>query len=303
MTNRRCAGTRALLVLGLVALCGCGTIAVRKTSNVLDFLYPEGSPAIPPRDVTLTLPLRVGLAFAPAGSATRAGASGWIDATAMGGELGEAQKQELLERIAAAFRDRDYIASVDPVPSLYLSPGGSFENLDRLAQSLGLNVIVLLSYDQAQFNDTTNWSLTYWTVVGAYVVKGEDNQTQTFVDAAVYDIPSRTLLFRTGGSDVRGGKSTPIETPEAIRREGAASFEAAVDDLIANLAAGLERFGEQAASGRVRGEGTPAIEVKAAPGYSGVARFENGRYTGALGPLELGLLALLGLAAARRCGT
>jgi len=291
-------------VFAALACCSCGSIAVRKTSNVLDYLYPEGTAAIPARDVSLTLPLRVGVAFAPGGTSSRSGGSGWIDATAMGGEITEAQKLELLERIAEAFGDRDYIASVDPIPSLYLSSGGSFENLDQLAQAMGLNVVVLLSYDQAQFNETSNWSLTYWTVVGAYVVKGENNQTQTFVDAAVYDIPSRALLFRTAGSDVRGGRSTPIESAEAVRSESAKSFENAIDDLIRNLDDGLKAFGEEAKTGRVRGQGTPAIEVKAAPGYSGVAKFENGRYSGAIGVVELCLLGVLlgGAALVRRRG-
>jgi rhombotail lipoprotein len=288
----------AVMSLVAVLVCsGCSTIAVRKTSNVLDYLYPEGTPAVPARDVTITLPLRIGVAFAPTGRAARGGASGWVDPSAMGGDITEVEKQRLLERIAEAFRERDYIASVDAVPSLYLKPGGSFANLDQLAHSLGLNVAVLLSYDQAQFNDTTNWSITYWTLVGAYVVKGENNQTQTFVDAAVYDIPSRALLFRTAGSDVRGGRATPIETPEAVRKQGSASLQAAIDDLISNLSAGLEAFGEQAATGTVRGQGTPGIEVKAAPGYSGVAKFENGRYSGGLGTTELVLLGLLAAAA------
>jgi rhombotail lipoprotein len=287
----------ALVVL-VTGLCsGCGTIAVRKTSNVLDYLYPEGTPALPARDVTITLPLRVGVAFAPAGKPARAGVGSWVDASTMGGHVTEAQKQKLLERIAEAFRERDYITSVDPIPSVYLKAGGSFANLDQLASALGVNVVVLLSYDQAQFNETTNWSITYWTLVGAYVVKGENNQTQTFVDAAVYDIASRALLFRTAGTDVRGSKATPVETPEAMRLQGDASLEGAVDDLIVNLSAGLKAFGEQAAKGTVRGQGTPAIEVTAAPGYSGVARFENGRYTGALGVPELVLLGLLAVAA------
>ncbi|MAG31885.1 MAG: rhombotarget lipoprotein [Deltaproteobacteria bacterium] len=286
-----------MISLVVIVGSGCGTIAVRKTSNVLDYLYPEGTPPIPARDVTITLPLRVGVAFAPAGNATRSGANAWVEPNAMGGDITEAHKQSLLDLIAEAFRDRDYIASVDPIPTLYLKPGGSFSNLDQLASSLGLNVVVLLSYDQAQFNETTNWSITYWTLVGAYVVKGENNQTQTFVDAAVYDIRSRALLFRTAGSDVRGGKATPVETPEAVRKQGEVSLQAAVDDLTANLSAGLKAFGEQAAKGTVRGQGTPGIEVVAAPDYSGVAKFENGRYTGGLGAAELVLLVLLVTAA------
>ncbi len=284
-----------VLLLALLPASGCGTMSVRKTTNVLDFLYPEGTPALPPQQVTLTLPLRVGLAFAPGGKETL-GPGGF--GIAPGGLITETKKQELLERIAAAFRARDAIASVEPVPSLYLKPAGSFANLEQLATALGLNVVVLLSYDQAQFNETSNWSLTYWTLVGAYVVKGENNQTHTFVDAAVYDIPSRALLFRAAGADVRGSSATPIESSEAIRAESDAGFEAATDALIENLSAGLEAFSRQAASGTVRGQGTPAIEVKPSAEYSGVARFEGGRYVGALGPLDLAF-AVLVLAALR----
>ena len=41
----------------------------------------------------------------------------------------------------------------------------------------GIDVIVLLSYDQVQFRDEGLLSLTYWTVVGAYTIPGEKNDT------------------------------------------------------------------------------------------------------------------------------
>ncbi len=279
-----------------VALCGgCGSIQVRKTTNVLDYLYPEGTPAIPARDVTLTLPLRVGLAFAPAGRERTSSSNVFL--AGADSPVTEMHKQVLLQRIADAFRGRDSIASVDPIPSAYLQAGGSFANLDQIAASMGVDVVVLLSYDQAQFNETSDWSLTYWTIVGAYIVEGENNQTQTFLDAAVYDIKSRALLFRTAGSDVRGGESTPIETAEALRKASEDSLLAATDDLITKLDAALKEFGRQAVGGTVHGQGTPALDIKPSSEYHGVARFEGGRYAGAAGLGELVLLGLLAAAA------
>jgi len=57
----------------------------------------------------------------------------------------------------------------------------------------------LISYDQTQFTDQGVLTLAYWTIVGAYVVQGEKNDTQTMVDAVVYDIPSRKMLFGLQG--------------------------------------------------------------------------------------------------------
>ncbi len=281
----------ALLLLALV-LGACNAIEVTKKSSVLDYLYPEGSAALPARDVALTLPLRVGVAFAP----TEARAD-WGD-----GRLSEVKKQELLGRIVTAFQDHDAIGSVTPVPTLYLKQGGGFANLEQLAATFGLDLMVLLSYDQAQFSETSNWGLTYWTIVGAYVVEGENNQTHTFLDAAVFDIRSRALLFRAAGTDVRGEAATPAAQQAVLRSQSEAGFGSATDDLVVQLGDALRLFGEQAARGNVRGLGTPAIEIRPSADYSGVAQFENGHYVGAVDPgawLLLGLLLLAGSRARR----
>ncbi len=46
-------------------------------------------------------------------------------------------------------------------------------------------------YDQVQFTGEGLLSLTYWTIVGAYLVPGEKNETKTMLDAAVFYIASR----------------------------------------------------------------------------------------------------------------
>src|SRR5215813_7796744 len=106
-------GVRGRLV-SLVALCavavccGCGSIRVKKSTDMLDYLYPKGTPAIPPQDVTLHLPVRVGLAFPPGESRkVETGNSANVFEPNLDSPVTEVQRQQLLERIAAAFRGRD----------------------------------------------------------------------------------------------------------------------------------------------------------------------------------------------------
>jgi rhombotail lipoprotein len=291
-----------LALFALLATTACNSIEVRKSTSALDFLYPQGTPAIEPQDVHVQVPVRVALAFAP-GDVTRHERTntefGW---RLPQDTLTEVQRAAVLERIAVSLRAHDYVEGVDVIPSSYMREGGSFENLDQIARAFGSDVAVLVSYDQSQFSDTNEWSLTYWTIVGAYFVKGEDNQTQTFVDAVVYDIPSRALLFRAAGTATSGSSASIIDTPTRLREESAAGFEAATTELVASLDAALKEFGAQAARGSVRGQGTPAIEVTATDEYHGVAKFENGHYVGALGKeaLVAALLLLGGAAGARR---
>jgi len=251
-------------------------------SSALDFLYPGGAEAIPAEDVYLELPLRVGLAFAPA-------------PPGRDGRFTEVQKQALLERVAEAFRSREGIASVDVIPTSYLQTGGSFANLDKLVAAFGIDVIALISYDQFQFSETGRKSWAYLTIVGAYLVKGEKNETTTMLDAVIYDIPSRAMLFHAPGQSSVSGKAVPVEVGKALQRDSTHGFELATEDLITNLTQALETFEEQAATGTVRGTGTPAIAMVSESGEP--VQSGGGGGGGALGWLDILLVALLGPAA------
>ena len=210
------------LICCMTLLC-CASCVVQQRqikSSALDFLYPEGSEAIPARDVNLTLPLRVGLGFAPAGSQRHT-------------VFDETQKQALLERVAEAFESRDYIGFVEVVRRSHLEAGGGFANLDQLVSAFGIDVMALISYDQFQFSETGKASWAYWTLIGAYVVKGERNETRTMMDAVVYDIPSRAMLFHASGQSSQTARSTPIDQQKKLRMESEESFASAIDDLIA----------------------------------------------------------------------
>jgi len=278
-TNRK-TSLPFLCVLTLLAA-GCASAPPsHRTNSALDFLYPQGiSTAAPASRVTLHLPLRVGLAFAP----NREGRADPIT---------ETQKQELLTRVADAFKKRPGLGTLQVVPSPYLNAGGSFENLDKLAAALGLDEMVLLSYDQAQFTESTRASWTYLTVVGPLLIQGEKNDTHTLVDAVVYDIRSRALLFRAAGESTVNGSSSPLNVERKRRLFAGEGFDKATNDLIAHLDTALAGFEEQAKNGTVNGPGTPAVAMVDRQGNP--VGGKNGG--GALALPELLAAALLGLA-------
>lgn len=257
-------------LLALAALSGCAERTRQIRTNALDYLYPQGASARPALDVTLRLPVRVGIAFAPG--------------PARGDNpFSEDQKRRLLERVAQSFRGRDGIAGVDVIPSSQLHAGGGFDELDRIRQAYGLDLVALVSYDQFQFSETTRASWTYWTLVGAYLVKGEKNETRTVLDAVIFDLPSRAMLFSASGDSSIGGKSTPIDVSKELRGASEQGFELAVDALIPRLDAALAAFQEQARQGTVRGPGTPSVALVETPGGS----------AGSFGAFEILAAALL----------
>lgn len=277
----------AALILLLSLEVACSSYApARRSSSALDFLYPSGTAAqAAATDVTLRLPVRVGLAFAPGGTASYGEETGGLT---------EAERQVLLDKVAAAFRKAKGVGSIEVVPSLYLTPGGGFTNLDRLRSTLGIDLMVLVSYDQAQFTESTRVSWTYLTVIGPLLIEGEKNEVRTLVDAVIYDIPSRALLFRAAGESTVGGRSSPLNETRKRRRFSTEGFAKATDDLIVNLGAALEAFEQQSQSGTVRGQGTPRIAVYDAAGQQ--VNTSEGGGSGAFGPFEMALAGLLGLA-------
>lgn len=274
-------------VFVLTAGCGASMPPSRQTNSALDFLYPEGvSVARPASEVVLKLPLRVGLAFAP----NRANRPDPIT---------EEQKQRLLARVAGAFREHQAIGHLEVVPTTYLQPGGGFVNLDQIRASLGLDLMVLMSYDQAQFTESTRASWTYLTIVGPLLIEGEKNDTRTVMDAVVYDISSRALLFRAAGESTVKGRSSPLNVDTKRRTYASEGFEKATGSLITSLRTALAEFETQAKTGTVQGAGTPAIAMYDAQGTritSTSGGGGGGGGGGAFGIPELAGCVLLGLA-------
>ena len=277
----------ALLFLSLsLAMLAAGCVGTlppsRRVNSALDFLYPAGASAAEPAgEVVLRLPLRVGLAFAPNRDLR-------LD------PISEEQRQRLLTRVADAFKAHEALSDLKVVPTTYLQPGGGFPNLEQIRSSLGLDLIVLLSYDQSQFTESTRASWTYLTVVGPLLIEGEKNDTRTVMDAVVYDIRSRALLFRAAGESAVKGRSSPLNVERKRRSFAAEGFEKATGDLITSLSTALTRFEEQAKNGTVQGPGTPAIAMYDVKGER-ITNTSGGSGGGALGVAELILMALFGL--------
>ncbi len=239
----------ALVSLTLAVVSGCGGMRTQHTStSVVEYLYPNASkePIANQGIPVLSLPMRVGIAFVPEGS---------------GSTLTEAKKTELLEKVAANFRKRDFIKSIEIIPSAYLMPKGGFANLDQIRTMHEIEAIALVSYDQKQFTDEGIASIAYWTIVGAYIVSGEKNSTYTMVDSVIMHIPSQKMLFRAPGTSQIKGSSTPINLSEELRADSEKGFNVAVDRMIPSLERQLAGFQEK---------------VKASPEEYKVVRADSG---------------------------
>lgn len=232
---------KIFLALFCVLLVGCAGQQQGVRSSVVDFLYPDAQEVIQPGMAELSLPLRVGIAFVPEERSYQRGeligrpGSGYSELTA-------AMKADLLEQVANSFRQLDYVQSIEVIPTTYLRPRGGFTNLNQIKTMFGIDVIALVSYDQVQFTHDSALSLTYWTLVGAYLFKGDKNDTSTLMDTVVYDIASQRLLFRAPGQSVVKGRSTPVNLAAELRHDSRQGFELASDDMTANLQQELQRF-------------------------------------------------------------
>lgn len=227
-------------------LASCGNQQTRSKSSVVDYLYPTSTnEVIQPSIPTLHLPLKVGIAFVPEQSPETSGRNQWSGVVGSGAALTSASKTDLLDKVASNFRELGFVSEIEIIPSEYLTHGGSFKNLEQIQTMYGIDVIALVSYDQVQFTDEGLLSLTYWTIVGAYVVSGEINDTNTMLDTVVYDIKSKKMLFRAPGTSVVKGTATPINLSEALRADSIKGFHLAAEEMTKNLHSQLARFREK----------------------------------------------------------
>jgi rhombotail lipoprotein len=228
----------ALLGAALLSLAACAGGPAHHATSIVSYLYPDRRDQVETVSIPeLRLPLRVGVAFVPAEADSR---NGCYECRRAG--FSETQRMTLMKEVAAHFKDPAMVKTIEIIPSSYLTPRGSFANLDQLRSMFGVDVIALISYDQIQFTDEGRTSLTYWTLVGAYLVEGEKNDTRTLIDAVVYDIPSRRLLFRAPGVSTVKGSSTPVNLSEELRRDSEKGFRVASADLVTNLDEQLAAF-------------------------------------------------------------
>ncbi len=261
-----------------LAISGCATGSTRNATSIVDYLYPNTrDPVVTPSVPVLNLPTRVGIAFVPGSAQSQSGGK-FRGAQPLA--LTESKKMAVMQEVANHFKKYPFVKDIELIPSAYLTPRGGFTNLDQLRTLYGLDIIALVSFDQTQFTDEGFLSLAYWTIVGAYVVQGQKNDTHTMLDAVVYDISSRKLLFRAPGASHIKGSATLVNLSEQLRRDSEAGFNEATKQMIANLDQQLVAFRER---------------VKERPAEYTVVRSEGYRGGGALDGFLLALLAVLGL--------
>jgi rhombotail lipoprotein len=260
------------LNLGLLAALatlavGCSTWGQnerRHANSLYNYLYAGQSGHVDTETIpTLSLPLRVGIAFVPPDSLKGGGGYSFPEY----GTISENQKMDLMKQITTQFTNSPFIKSVEQIPSAYLSRKGGFANLEEIRTMYGVDVMVLLSYDQVQFTDQGLLSLSYWTIVGAYVVEGEKNDTRTMLDGTVYDIASHKLLFRAPGLSTVKGSATPVNQSEHLRRDSERGFTEAATNLVTGLKFQLDDFRQ-----RVKNAPTE-FKVVTKPGYTGASAF------------------------------
>lgn len=245
----------ALLWAWLVLLiAGCASMEQssqqRQEASMLRFLFPKGSDQMVPSSVVarIEVPFRIGVAFVP-------------DSTDSTSRLPEAERLRLAGMVRDAFASYPFIRDIETIPSLYLEPGGSFENLERIAALLRLDVVALISFDQTQSASAGRSSLLYWTGVGAYFVEGDRFDVLTAVETAVFHVPSRQMLMHASGtSTVKGGASL-VEFNARAREARLAGFEQAVSQMVGNLHGQVRNFRERAPR-------DPMIRLVLPPGYS-----------------------------------
>ena len=277
---------RLLIVTLVVFISACAGQQTRTASSVVDYLYPKGTDvAVQPSIPVLNIPLKVGIAFVPESRTETRGINPWTGKTLGISALTEANKNNLLQKVAGHFRAYEFVSQIEVIPSAYLTAGGSFSNLEQIKTMYGLDVIALVSYDQVQFTDEDYLSLTYWTLIGAYIISGEKNDTSTMIDTAVYDIASKKMLFRAPGTGNVKGRSTPVNLAAELRADSIEGFELAMGRMVNNLDSQLSTFTD-----RIKNDPKKA-KVIMREGYSG---------GGAFGIFEIALLLTLMLIAAMK---
>ena len=177
------------------------------SSSLVDYLYPRGE--VPPEQPNsiphLDLPLRVGIAFVPTQYSRN--------------DVSEATKMSLLDGVREEFIAQEYIQHIEIIPDTYLRSSNGIDGMRQVARLYGVDVMALVSYDQVSVSEDNNASFLYWTIVGAYVVPATNNEVQTFVDTAVFDVDTAQLLFRAPGVDTKNKRSTAAEVDKTIRKE------------------------------------------------------------------------------------
>ncbi|MDQ7083984.1 MAG: rhombotarget lipoprotein [Sulfurovum sp.] len=255
----------AIILLGMM-LGGCASKEVNRSSSIVEYLYPHNTKHIEKESIPhLNLPLRVGIAFVP-------------EQYLSSKTLTQRNKSIMMQKVSQHFQKLDFVQAIEIIPSVYLRKNGSFNNLSQIKKMYDIDVIALISFDQTQFTDKSFLAFTYWTIIGAYIIPAEKNDTHTMLDIVVYDITSKKMLFRAPGMYQSKSHATYMNLSEQLRKDSYRGFEEAQKAMIQNLDIQLKQF-----KTKVKNNPT-AYKVTRSKGYTG----------GSIDSLFLVLMLILG---------
>lgn len=225
----------------LIAICtsltlylGCaeaGSVrTVHRQSNLATYLFGGNAPQHPLQKIPLTLPARVGVAFVPGDPGTE--------------NIPDTTRKEVVEAVRSQFAKHGrYVAGAQNIPSMYLTPKGGVNNLEQVARQFDVDVIVLLGASQFQKHERNSLAAFLdVTIIGAFVIPGNTVDTSTVLEAAVYHVPSRALIFRSDGTDRQQSRSTRFGSSSAAQNDAVSSIEEASKKLVASIADALVKF-------------------------------------------------------------
>ncbi len=247
-----------ILMLSVLGLSSCAIFGEYQSkhmhsTSLVRFLYPLGKlPLEDKKDPVLNLPLRVGLAFIP-------------DAVRQS-TINPATKNQLLENVKAAFEKKDYVDEIIIIPQMYFSNSKGYTTLDQVNRLYQLDVIALVSYDQIVNASDNLFSLSYLTIVGAYIFPGSNYKVNTLIDLAVIDVASRSILFRAAGTN--GSKQSAVASAyiqQAYRKKQNQGFSQAMQQMQTNLWLELDKFEQRLR----KKDPQDRIKIKHRSGYSG----------------------------------
>lgn len=233
----------AIATLAL-AMAGCASmfsgVAVRhhRSSSLVEYLYARGLPPAQAETPVLNLPLTVGVAFLPSASGA--------------GTVDQVEKNRVLELVRERFKGRPFVREIVPIPDYYLTAQRGFDGLAALQRLYNLDLVALVSYDQVARQEANELSLSYLTIVGAYLFPGTSQDVNTVVDLAVVHPASRTLVLRAAGMDSRNGVSTEVGAQGRLRERSASGFQAAATQMVDRFDSELARFEQDVRAGTAR---------------------------------------------------
>ncbi|WP_168205858.1 rhombotarget lipoprotein [Geobacter sp. FeAm09] len=224
-----------VIVLMFIPLTACaydGNIrVVQRQSSLATYLYSGKETTAPVvQKKPLVLPIKVGVTFVPEDERHL--------------DIPETTKKQVIESVRSQLAShKKYVTAAYAIPSTYLRPKGGVAELEQVAREFDVDVIVLMAANQFQKHERNSLAAFLdITVIGGFVIPGNTVDTNTVLEAAVYHVPSRALIFRADGSDEKRSRATLFASSGAAQKDTVSSIEDATKKLVATLAESLVKF-------------------------------------------------------------